>query len=107
METGRIVSNKDKFYSAVFETERNDIILKRPKKGAEESPTEEEFRCFMEMCRPLEHEHILHYNGVYFLESLEMRRLSMSLRQHLQGKTVIREQQKSGVVKGKTYKING
>ena len=107
METDRIVSNKDKSYSAVFETERNDIILKRPRKGAEDSPTEEEFRCFMEMCRPLEHEHILHYNGVYFLESLEMRRLSMSLRQHLEGKNVIREQQKSGVVKRKADKERG
>ena len=36
-----------------------------------------------------------------------MQRLEMSLRQHLEGKTVIREQQKNGVVKRKPVKERG
>ena len=48
----------------------------------------EEFEQFMRFSAGLDHHNILCYNGVFFLESLQMPLMTGSVRQYMEGRTV-------------------
>ena len=91
MEGDRIISNKSNTLSVVLEAESAKVALKRPIKKNREPPSEEEFKRFMEFSAGLDHPNILRYDGVFFLESLQMPLMRCSVRQYREGKTVVRE----------------
>ena len=75
----------------VYESEDGTVVLKRPIKKNGEVPSEEQFERFMEFSAGLNHPNILCYDGVFFLESLQMPLMTCSVRQYLQGKRVQRD----------------
>ena len=56
--------------------------------GNKEGPLPEEFEQFMRFSAGLDHHNILCYNGVFFLESLQMPLMTGSVRQYMEGRTV-------------------
>ena len=54
----------------------------------------EEFEQFMRFSAGLDHPNILRYNGVFFLESLQMPLMTCSVRQYREGRTVKRDGRK-------------
>ena len=100
--SNRIVSNKTTQYSVVHESEDGTVVLKKPIKKNGEVPSEEEFKQFLEFSAELDpnHPNILRYDGVFFLESLQMPLMKCSVRQYKEGKRVIRDGKAVRVLKG-------
>ena len=97
---GRIISNKTKTLSIVLESKDEKFALKKPVKSNKEIPSEEEFRRFMKFSSDLEHSNILCYDGVFYLESLQMRLMRCSVRQYREGKRVSRDGQTHKTFRG-------
>ena len=82
----RIISNKTKSYSVVYEDDT--VVLKKPIKKNGEFPSKDEFEDFMEFSAGLDQPNILHYDGVFFLESLRMPLMTCSVQQYCGGRLV-------------------
>ena len=78
----------------VHVSEDGTVVLKKPIKKNGEVPSEEEFKQFMEFSAGLDHPNILRYDGVFFLESLQMPLMRCSVRQYMEGRTVKRDGKK-------------
>ena len=97
---GHIASNKSRALSVVLEPKNGRLALKKPVKESGEIPSENDFRRFMEFSAGLDHPNILRYDGVFFLESLQMPLMRCSVRQFREGKTVVRDGRSVQVFKG-------
>lgn len=97
---GHIISNKKKTFSVVLQSKDGKLALKKPIKPNQEVPSEEEFKDFMKFSAGLNHPNILCYDGVFYLESLQMPLMRCSVRQYLEGKAVKRDGERHKIFRG-------